>query len=108
MTPAKSLRSAAAILQLLLFPFFILPFDARAETRCGEIADRISHVDIVWTENAIFVQGTAAPNLSDSYKPVSTIKRETQRAATLEAYRKAAEVLAGVNITGARPAIQRG
>ncbi len=104
MTPAKSLRSAAAILQLLLYPFFILSFDARAENRCGEIADRISHGDIVWTENAIFVQGTAAPNLSDSYKPVSAIKRETQRAATLDAYRKAAEVLAGVNITGDRMA----
>ena len=83
---------------------FILPSESLADSSCKEIAGRLTHGEIVWTENAIFVQGTAAPNLSDPYKPVSTIKRETQRAATLDAYRKAAEVLAGVNITGDRMA----
>lgn len=70
-----------------------------AEDRCGGIADNIAHGGILWAENAIVVQGTAAPNLSDPHKPVSAIKRDAQRAATLDAYRKIAEVLAGVSIT---------
>ncbi|MGD2269317.1 MAG: hypothetical protein PVI06_02875 [Desulfobacterales bacterium] len=75
---------------------------SESDDGCGSIADNISHGGIVWTENAVFVQGTAAPNLSDPYKPLSAIKRETQRAATLDAYRKIAEVLAGVTVTSDR------
>lgn len=70
----------------------------RAEN-CSGIADRISHGGILWTENAIVVQGTAAPNLSDPNMPLSLIKSMAQRAATLDAYRKAAGILAGVRIT---------
>ena len=73
-----------------------------ADEDCGDIAEGISHGGIIWTENAIIVQGTAAPNLSDPYKQISAIKRETQRAATLDAYRKVSEILAGVSITGDR------
>lgn len=76
-----------------------LPGATAAEDNCGGIADKIAHGGILWTENAIVVQGTAAPNLSDPYKPVSAIKRDAQRAATLDAYRKIAEVLAGISIT---------
>ncbi len=73
-----------------------------AEEGCGKIAEGIGHGGILWVENAIIVQGTAAPNLSDPYKSISAIKRETQRAATLDAYRKISEILAGVSISGDR------
>jgi hypothetical protein len=78
---------------------FALPGATAAEDSCGGLADKIAHGGILWTENAIVVQGTAAPNLSDPHKPVSAIKRDAQRAATVDAYRKIAEVLAGVSIT---------
>jgi len=100
----RGFRSVAVTLQISCSLLFIPLSDSYADSSCGAIADRITHGGIVWTENAIFVQGTAAPNLSDPYKSVATIKRETQRAATLDAYRKAAEVLDGVNITGDRMA----
>ncbi|MCP4369431.1 MAG: hypothetical protein GY797_15160 [Deltaproteobacteria bacterium] len=78
---------------------FNMPYEAEAQDNCGSIADKISHGFILWTENAIIAQGTAAPNLSDPTKPVSVIKHEAQRAATLDAYRKIAGVLAGINVT---------
>jgi hypothetical protein len=77
----------------------MLPLKAGAEDDCGDIADKISHGGILWIENAIIVQGTAAPNLSDPDKPVSAIKREAQRAATLDAYTKVAGILAGISVT---------
>ena len=83
----------------ILCLFSSIPFKAAAQDNCGNIADKIGHGGILWTENAIVVQGTAAPNLSDPDKPVSAIKRETQRAATLDAYRKIAGVLAGISVT---------
>jgi len=64
---------------------------------CGEIADQIGHGEIRWDEAAIYVQGTAAPNLLQ--KNMSMIKRGASRAARLDAYRKAASVLAGVSLT---------
>ena len=104
MNSPRALRAVVLFTLLAFCRLFIAPSGSFAESNCGAIADRITHGATVWTENAIFVQGTAAPNLSDPYKPVSTIKRETKRAATLDAYRKAAEVLAGVYITGDRMA----
>jgi len=80
---------------------FNMPYEAEAQDNCGGIADKISHGFILWTENAIIAQGTAAPNLSDPDKPVSAIKHEAQRAATLDAYGKIAGVLAGINVTSA-------
>jgi hypothetical protein len=77
----------------------VLPLKAESEDDCGGIADKISHGGIIWTENAIIVQGTAAPDLSDPDKPVSAIKREAQRAATLDAYAKVAGILAGIRVT---------
>jgi len=90
----------AAFLAFGGFTFYTAALTAGED--CGEIADEISHGGMVWTENAIIVQGTAAPNLSDPYKPISAIKRETQRAATLDAYRKISEIMAGVSITADR------
>ncbi len=104
MNPPKTLRTVAALAYLAAVALFMSPAGALADSGCGDVADRMTHGGIVWTENAIFVQGTAAPNLSDPSKPVATVKRETQRAATLDAYRKVAEVLAGVNVTGDRMA----
>ena len=78
---------------------FNMPCETQAQDNCDGIADKISHGFILWTENAIIAQGTAAPNLSDSNKPLSAIKHEAQRAATLDAYRKIAGVLAGINVT---------
>jgi hypothetical protein len=66
------------------------------------LADKIGHGGVLWTENAIMVQGTSAPNLNDPYKAVSAIKRESQRAATLDALRKVAGILAGISIEGDR------
>jgi hypothetical protein len=77
----------------------MLPLKAEARDDCGDIAEKIRHGGIIWTENAIIVQGTAAPNLSDRDKPVSAIKREAQRAATLDAYAKVAGILAGIRVT---------
>ena len=84
---------------VILSVLFSMPLEAEAQDNCGGIADEVSHGFILWTENAIIAQGTAAPNLSDPDKPVSAIKREAQRAATLDAYRKIAGVLAGINVT---------
>lgn len=84
---------------VILCILFNMPYEAGAQDNCGGIADKVSHGFILWTENAIIAQGTAAPNLSDPDKPVSVIKREAQRAATLDAYRKIAGVLAGINVT---------
>jgi hypothetical protein len=80
---------------------------AEAGDPCAGIGDRISHGEVLWTENAIVVQGTAAPNLSDPDKPISAIKREAQRAATLDAYRRAGEILAGIRLTADRVAADR-
>ena len=66
---------------------------------CGGIADRIRHGGVLWTEHAVVVQGTAAPNLSNPNLPLSVIKRTTQDAAALDAYRKAAGILTGVRIS---------
>ena len=44
----------------------------------------------------------AATILTDPYKPAAIIEQQIRRAAKLDAYRKAAEALAGVNITGDR------
>jgi hypothetical protein len=103
-TPEMDIRATrwnVSVFLITITGFFLiaLPAATAAEDRCGGIGDKIAHGGILWTENAIVVQGTAAPNLSDPYKPVSAIKRDAQRAATLDAYRKIAEVLAGVSIT---------
>lgn len=66
---------------------------------CGDIADRIQHGGVIWAENAVVVQGTAAPDLSDPSRPISVIKAMSKRAATLDAYRKAAGILSGVRVT---------
>jgi hypothetical protein len=66
---------------------------------CGGIENDIRHGEVIWTQNAILVQGTSAPNLSDSNVPIATIKRASKRAATLDAYRKAAGVLYGVRVS---------
>lgn len=66
---------------------------------CEDIADQIRHGGIYWDQNAIFVQGTASPDLSDPNTKISIIKRQARTAATLDAYRKAAEILAGVRIS---------
>jgi hypothetical protein len=78
---------------------FSIPHQAKAKDNCSDIADKIRHGFILWSENAIVAQGTAAPNISDPNKPLSAIKHEAQRAATLDAYRKIAGVLAGINVT---------
>jgi len=94
----RAIRWAVLTFAIILL-LSMLPLKAEAEDDCGGIADKISHGGILWTENAIIVQGTAAPNLSDPDKPVSTIKREAQRAATLDAYAKVAGILAGISVT---------
>ncbi|MBW2340256.1 MAG: hypothetical protein JRF50_07910 [Deltaproteobacteria bacterium] len=94
----RAIRWAVLILAIMWL-LSIAPLKAEAEDDCGSIADKISHGEILWTENAIIVQGTAAPNLSDPDKPVSAIKREAQRAATLDAYTKVAGILAGISVT---------
>ena len=66
-------------------------------SECGEVAGKMRHGEIRWDESAIYVQGTAAPNLSQ--KNLTMIKRGASRAARLDAYRKAAAVLGGVTLT---------
>ena len=89
----------------IIAAFFVIGFlfnmfyEARAEDNCSGLADKVSHGYVLWTQNAIIAQGTAAPNLSDPNKPLSVIKHEAKRAATLDAYRKIAGVLAGINVT---------
>jgi hypothetical protein len=70
-----------------------------AQDDCSGLADQVGHGGIIWTENAVVVQGTAAPNLTDKGKPISLIKMEAKRASTLDAYRKAAGLLAGIRLT---------
>ena len=91
--------SIITVFFVILCALFNIPPEAGAQDDCSGIADKVSHGFILWTENAIIAQGTSAPNLSDPDKPVSVIKREAQRAATLDAYRKIAGVLAGINVT---------
>lgn len=77
----------------------IFPIIASGDENCGRRATKIGHGEVLWTKNAIVVQGTAAPDLSEPDRPISEIKRGAQRAATLDAYRRAAMVLQGVRIT---------
>jgi hypothetical protein len=91
---------------LLLFQIFTIQVAAQ-EKDCGQIAENIGHGGIVWTENAIVVQGTAAPDLSDPSLSISTIKRRAKAAAKLDAYRKAAGVLTGVKITSVEKAAHK-
>ena len=72
---------------------------AAAGDVCGDIADKIQHGGVIWAENAVVVQGTAAPDLSDPNRPISVIKAMSKRAASLDAYRKAAGILSGVRVT---------
>ena len=76
----------------------LLPVRAAGDI-CADIADNIQHGGMIWSENAVVVQGTAAPDLSDPNRSVSVIKAMSKRAATLDAYRKAAGILSGVRVT---------
>lgn len=82
-------------------PLFLSPsLSAEVLEGCNDIADKISHGGVIWTENAVVVQGTASPGLSRNKNlPLSVIKSSAQRAATLDAYRKIAAFLAGVRVT---------
>jgi len=88
-----------ASIGIILCILFTGYYAAVAQDNCGGMADKVSHGFILWTENAVIAQGTAVPNLSDPDKPISAIKLDAQRAATLDAYRKIAGVLAGINVT---------
>lgn len=70
-----------------------------AQQSCEEAAAKVGHGGVLWSEQAVIVQGTAAPNLSSGQTNVSIIKRMAQRAAQVDAYRKAAAILAGVRVT---------
>ncbi|NNK84424.1 MAG: hypothetical protein HKO91_02575, partial [Desulfobacterales bacterium] len=74
-------------------------YQTEAQDNCSGLADQVSHGYVWWAQNAIIAQGTAAPNLSDPNKTLSAIKHEARRAATVDAYRKIAGVLAGINVT---------
>lgn len=95
----RCLRAGIFIFILFGITFNTYVLNAETEDACATISDKISHGQILWTENAIAVQGTAAPNLSSPDKPIAAIKREAQRAALLDAYRRVAEVMAGVHIS---------
>ncbi|MFC1532043.1 hypothetical protein ACFL7M_01575 [Thermodesulfobacteriota bacterium] len=95
-----SLRYAILVMGIFLGAVFTFCYKATAVEDCGGIEDSISHGGVLWTENAIIVQGTAAPGLTKKKNmPISIIKRSAQRAATLDAYRKIAAVLSGVRVT---------
>ncbi|MBI9082584.1 MAG: hypothetical protein JEZ11_03240 [Desulfobacterales bacterium] len=96
-------RSVRQIIGMVTFciPLMLgsaLPVRAAGDI-CGDIAENIQHGGMIWSENAVVVQGTAAPDLSDPNRPVSVIKAMSKRAATLDAYRKAAGILSGVRVT---------
>ncbi|NNL42044.1 MAG: hypothetical protein HKO79_06080 [Desulfobacterales bacterium] len=78
---------------------FSTAYQTEAQDNCSGLADQVSHGYVWWAQNAIIAQGTAAPNLSDPNKTLSAIKHEARRAATVDAYRKIAGVLAGINVT---------
>lgn len=100
----KRLRNRQACLWigllLLFIPLAAQSSDTPADNPCGPWAERVGHGGVVWTQNAVIVQGTASPGVSRNRKrSVAAIKQMAQRAATLDAYRKAAAVLSGVRIT---------
>lgn len=70
-----------------------------AATDCSQVAQELGHGEVLWWQNAVIVQGTAAPDLSKTNQSIASIKRFAKKAATLDAYRKAAGLLAGVRIT---------
>jgi hypothetical protein len=98
-----TMKNNTLLLKRLLFyaalGVIIFPVLASGDEDCGRLPAKIGHGEVLWTRNAIVVQGTAAPDLSDPDRPISEIKRGAQRAATLDAYRRAAMVLQGVRIT---------
>ena len=94
----RNINQWYSIISLILLSL-IAAMPLHAMEPCRGLADTLSHGQIIWTQNAIVVQGTAVPNLSNPSKSINIIKRETQRAATLDAYRRAAELLTGVMIT---------
>lgn len=80
------------------FLLIILPASALAEG-CEDLAGRVGHGGILWTEEVVIVQGTAAPNLSMGSRNVNQIKMMSRRAAQIDAYRKAVAILSGVRVT---------
>ena len=92
-------RKTVSIIVLGTVIFAVLATSVMAQDKCGGLADKIGHGGLLWTENAIVVQGTAAPDLSDTNRPLHIIKEMAKRGATADAYRKAAGILAGVRLT---------
>lgn len=94
-----------AILLAIFWALIGVPADLRAAEDCAALARQVGHGGVLWTENAVLVQGTAAPHLGDPNTPLSVIKRMTQSAATLDAYRKAAGILTGIRISSQAMAV---
>ncbi len=81
----------------LLFVLLAVTSQGARAADCEAAAAKVRHGEYRWTEGALIVQGTAAPNLK--MDNLAQIKYLTQRAATADAFRKAATILAGVNVT---------
>lgn len=80
--------------------FLMILFSQASAQNCKSLSEEITHGGVLWTQNAVVVQGTAAPGLSKNMdKSVSAIKQQAKRAATIDAYRKLAAVLSGVRVT---------
>jgi len=93
-------RKIAVFLSLLMaWGILVRPHRVMSSDPCGEFVNQIGHGGILWTEKAIIVQGTAAPDVSDPNQSLHIIKEKAKRAATIDAYRKAAGILAGIRLT---------
>lgn len=93
-------RKIAVFLSLLMaWGILVWPHRVMSSDPCGELVNQIGHGGILWTEKAIIVQGTAAPDVSDPNQSLHIIKEKAKRAATIDAYRKAAGILAGIRLT---------
>ncbi|UCD89225.1 MAG: hypothetical protein JSW04_12480 [Desulfobacterales bacterium] len=93
-------RKIAIFLSLLMvWGILARPHRVMSSGPCGELTNQIGHGGILWTEKAIIVQGTAVPDVSDPNQSLHIIKEKAKRAATIDAYRKAAGILAGIRLT---------
>ncbi len=64
----------------------------------GQFVQTLAHGKINWTENFVYVTGSAAPDLQA--KNVAAARLGTERAAKLDAMRNMLELIKGVTVTG--------
>ena len=96
----QKMKQGIRIAGLASICFLMILSSGTGAEDCRGIADEITHGNVLWTQNTVVVQGTAAPAISKNMnQSVAAIKQQAKRAATIDAYRKLAALFSGVRVT---------